>query len=493
MSWSELGFAQLQAALDEQSTQINASQEEGAASRRALTAQTKAFRKLSDEEKLGEMRSLLKNYQSEIDKLTSRCKFAESSFMDVYRSLALLPDPSAQLQTLQAENDQLKADNSKAQKAHATETSADNEQDSKLARELERQTLRVSQLERQLAKQKQKGTAGTANSTGSTGSTGTTSSAEDLENETMKWKAKHSRAEAEARQHSQQADKHFAELQKAKMHLSHQKDYEDLKSELQKLKASLGAADTSTSSGISSSTSTGNAGAGSSNEVVEMRRKYKQIEQELHTQQQLVATRDQEIINSKAMIHQLEDEMSGLQSGHNDTFSTISGWTAVPRNSQGTGTATTATMGAGAGDRSAVSGIIGQQRDRYKKRVQELEEQQHQHRAEMEKVKRELANITKDRQGLYERVRQLQVLVPNQAEISTPSTSARAATPSLYEPTSSAKLKELELDRRVQGLSPVNAKLVEFFARGMVDNNVRMGAAAYAAFVHLLAVYGLLT
>lgn len=492
MSWSELGFAQLQAALDEQSTQINASQEDGAASRRSLTAQTKAFRKLSDEEKLGEIRSLLKNYQSEIDKLTSRCKFAESSFMDVYRSLALLPDPSAQLQTLQTENDQLKADIAKAQRP-PTENSADSEQDSKLARELERQTLRVSQLERQLAKQKQKGTS----STTSAGSAAP--SAEDLENDAMKWKARHAKAESEARQLAQQADKHFADLQKAKLDMAHQnREFSSMKTELQKLKENGGIADPNASADDPYG---GSSSSGSSSEVVEIRRKYQRIEQELRAQQQLVASRDQEIANSKAMIHQLEDEMSGLQSSNNDTFSTISGWTAVPRNSQSAGTATTATMGAGAGDRSAVSGIIGQQRDRYKKRVQELEEHQHQHRAEMEKVKRELASITKDRQGLYERVRQLQALVPNQANINTSANAASSssgstrATPpaSLYEPTSNAKLKELELDRRVQGLSPVNAKLVEFFARGLVDDNVRVGVAAYAAFVHLLAIYGLLT
>jgi len=51
------------------------------------------FRKGSDEEKLKSIGSLLRGYQEEIDRLTKRSKFAETSFLDLYRSLAPIPDP----------------------------------------------------------------------------------------------------------------------------------------------------------------------------------------------------------------------------------------------------------------------------------------------------------------------------------------------------------------------------------------------------------------
>jgi hypothetical protein len=51
------------------------------------------FRKLTDEEKLKNFGGLFKLYQEEIDKLTQRSKFAETSFLNVYKLFAEAPDP----------------------------------------------------------------------------------------------------------------------------------------------------------------------------------------------------------------------------------------------------------------------------------------------------------------------------------------------------------------------------------------------------------------
>ena len=53
----------------------------------------KEFRALSDDEKLANFGPLLKFYQEEIDRLTSRSKFAENSFLGLYKLLAEAPDP----------------------------------------------------------------------------------------------------------------------------------------------------------------------------------------------------------------------------------------------------------------------------------------------------------------------------------------------------------------------------------------------------------------
>ena len=66
-------------------------------SRKALTAATKGFRRLPDDEKLPQVKPLLKLYQEEIDALTRRSRAAEKAFVAVFRTLADLPDPVPEL------------------------------------------------------------------------------------------------------------------------------------------------------------------------------------------------------------------------------------------------------------------------------------------------------------------------------------------------------------------------------------------------------------
>ena len=48
---------------------------------------------MSEEERNKQFGTLLKQYQDEIDRLTKRSKFAENSFLEMYRILANAPDP----------------------------------------------------------------------------------------------------------------------------------------------------------------------------------------------------------------------------------------------------------------------------------------------------------------------------------------------------------------------------------------------------------------
>lgn len=56
-------------------------QEEGVASRKALTEAYKTFRKLPEEEKTTAIGPLLKAFQEEVDSLTRRSRLAEKSFL----------------------------------------------------------------------------------------------------------------------------------------------------------------------------------------------------------------------------------------------------------------------------------------------------------------------------------------------------------------------------------------------------------------------------
>ncbi|ANB14407.1 Coy1p [Sugiyamaella lignohabitans] len=91
--WSDIDLSSLQKSLDDEGDQILVNQTTSVKGRKELASRTKSFRKLSDEEKLVEIKSLLKLYQTEIDNLTNRGKFAETSFMNVYKLLAEAPDP----------------------------------------------------------------------------------------------------------------------------------------------------------------------------------------------------------------------------------------------------------------------------------------------------------------------------------------------------------------------------------------------------------------
>ena len=73
----------------------------------------KAFRKLSDDEKLKGFGGLLKLYQEEIDTLSKQAKFSENSFLNVYKFLAQAPDPVLGLTAVQANHEYKDRSNSR--------------------------------------------------------------------------------------------------------------------------------------------------------------------------------------------------------------------------------------------------------------------------------------------------------------------------------------------------------------------------------------------
>ncbi|KAK9899091.1 hypothetical protein P389DRAFT_43741 [Cystobasidium minutum MCA 4210] len=91
--WKDINLGDLQKTLDAQGLEIIDNQKENMMGRKKLAEQTREFKKVPDDEKLGMFKTLLKAYQTEIDSLTRRSKVSENAFLNVYKLLAEAPDP----------------------------------------------------------------------------------------------------------------------------------------------------------------------------------------------------------------------------------------------------------------------------------------------------------------------------------------------------------------------------------------------------------------
>lgn len=81
------------AKLDTTATDLVEQQRDALVQRKDLAQKTKDYKKLDDESKLVEYKTLLKSYQSFIDLLTNQGKTSSSSFLQLYSSLSEAPDP----------------------------------------------------------------------------------------------------------------------------------------------------------------------------------------------------------------------------------------------------------------------------------------------------------------------------------------------------------------------------------------------------------------
>ncbi|KAI7865973.1 CASP C terminal-domain-containing protein [Spinellus fusiger] len=91
--WKGIHLSELQKDLDQQGTALVENQKDGLVSRKKLAEQTREFKKIPDEEKLSQIKTLLKGYQSEIDNVTRRTKYAENAFFNLYKLFVEAPDP----------------------------------------------------------------------------------------------------------------------------------------------------------------------------------------------------------------------------------------------------------------------------------------------------------------------------------------------------------------------------------------------------------------
>lgn len=88
--WENLDLESRKTQWDEIGVQISQFQDTSAQNRRTLAEQTKAYRSGTASE--AEKRKLIPLYQAEIDSLTKRAKYAESSWSSMYQLLYDAPD-----------------------------------------------------------------------------------------------------------------------------------------------------------------------------------------------------------------------------------------------------------------------------------------------------------------------------------------------------------------------------------------------------------------
>lgn len=103
-SWASFDLTSRRKTLDEQGLEIADRQEASSSSRKRLATLTRTYKKdhagASTSKATG---ALLREYQSEIDALTTRSKCAESAFLVLYRALYDVPDPVGELRAAVAE------------------------------------------------------------------------------------------------------------------------------------------------------------------------------------------------------------------------------------------------------------------------------------------------------------------------------------------------------------------------------------------------------
>ncbi|TKA34545.1 hypothetical protein B0A54_13600 [Friedmanniomyces endolithicus] len=92
-AWRSLDFSHLISTLDTTASDLVAHQHDSLVQRKELAQKTKDFRKLDDGSKLGEIKDLLKAYQSYIDAITTHSKTVQTAFMQAYSPLSDAPDP----------------------------------------------------------------------------------------------------------------------------------------------------------------------------------------------------------------------------------------------------------------------------------------------------------------------------------------------------------------------------------------------------------------
>ncbi|RDL40393.1 Uncharacterized protein BP5553_00372 [Venustampulla echinocandica] len=92
-AWRNIDLTSLIPNLDNTASEIVQYQRDSTIQRKDLAQKTKDFRKLEDSAKLGEIKGLLKAYQTFIDLLTNHSKSTNSAFLQVYSSLSEAPDP----------------------------------------------------------------------------------------------------------------------------------------------------------------------------------------------------------------------------------------------------------------------------------------------------------------------------------------------------------------------------------------------------------------
>jgi len=119
-SYRSRPLSSLRSSLDGHILSLSSSSSRSLAARRSLADQTRAFKRASEEERLTQIGTLLKAYQSEIDQLTERAKCSEDACIEAYKQVVEWPDPLPLMQSAQSQVDRVAALESELQSCQKT-------------------------------------------------------------------------------------------------------------------------------------------------------------------------------------------------------------------------------------------------------------------------------------------------------------------------------------------------------------------------------------
>ncbi|SCV03400.1 LANO_0G03906g1_1 [Lachancea nothofagi CBS 11611] len=105
--WSIANLPELQKQLDDSVLTVKELESKSLISRKALASETKQFKKLDGDEKLGQVNKMIKSYQQEVDSLTSRSKFSEEVIYNLYSKLSETPDPQPLLEAFVQQSERI--------------------------------------------------------------------------------------------------------------------------------------------------------------------------------------------------------------------------------------------------------------------------------------------------------------------------------------------------------------------------------------------------
>ena len=98
--WRNFNLDQRKLALDKSCVEMREAKTASINCRKKLNDITKSFRSKPKEDQINMMTEILKCYQEEIDQLSRRSKFCETTFFSLYKSLFELPDPAVMIEGL---------------------------------------------------------------------------------------------------------------------------------------------------------------------------------------------------------------------------------------------------------------------------------------------------------------------------------------------------------------------------------------------------------
>lgn len=144
-TWKSLNLTSLVSQLDVAASELVSQQRDSLVQRKDLAQKTKDFRKLDDDAKLSEVKDLLKAYQGYIDVITTNSKTISAAFMQAYTPLSDAPDPVPLLE--------ISLDGVVAVDVEVPSLKQEN---TALAKQLERLNAQIEDTERQLDAERQK-------------------------------------------------------------------------------------------------------------------------------------------------------------------------------------------------------------------------------------------------------------------------------------------------------------------------------------------------